>query len=1287
MLHTPLFSPKFLTDAAKASSQELAYLQEHALPIVRQWQESLRSGALAATKEEQLQTDFLEAFFAKILGYESSRGAAVWNLEKEQKNVTDSQKADGALGFFTMKDGARVSDIRAVVELKGAKSDLDKPQNRKEDKRSPVEQAFAYGSKTGGKCRWVIVSNVVEIRLYHVTDQSRYERFELKTLHESEQLRRFLFLLHRARLLNATNPNEKSELEALHEQRKEQERTISAEFYGKYKAARVQLVEHLKAHNPLHDELLLLQKAQKLLDRLLFVFFCEDLNLLPRQTAHKVVQNAKGSFAAREGVIWRELQGLFTAIDKGHPPLGISKFNGGLFAPDAEMDALTVSDGMIESLLQFSDYDFDSDLNVRILGHIFEQSVSDIEELKATITGTAHDTKTGKRKRDGIFYTPEYITRFIVQSTVGAYLEERKQECGFGALPELTDDDFASISISKGVLKANKRIEQHIAAWSAYREHVRTVRVCDPACGSGAFLIEVFDFLYAEGQRVNAELSRLRGGQTEVFDLEKHILTRNIFGVDVNAEAVEITKLSLWLKTANKGKELTDLDGNIKCGNSLVDDAKVAGAAAFDWTVQFPDVFRHQSILNKGLQPLVTDLQNSSIPREKHLQAYHVTWVTHNSRVSERMILHEAVIKYLRINKGLQPLVPPLEMDEQMEIDIAQHLTTIIQEDNIRVLALNVCRDHIHCLVICEDTERDNIVRKLKGKTTQLYKKQHTITDEFHLWAQKYHYNTIESEAELMNVIAYIENNRIKHELPDNKGLQPLVQRVMTPIERAFEPITTGGFDVIVGNPPYVRQELLPEAMKTFLAKNYTVAHGSADLYAYFIEQSVKLLKEGGLYGIIVANKWMRASYGEPLRRWMKQQCLEAIVDFGDLPVFEDAIAYPCVLVLRKDTPREKFFAANITTLDFESLSAELERTRFAVNVESLQNEGWSLTNESASRVLAKLRAVGTPLGEYVQGKIYYGIKTGLNEAFVVDAATRARLIAEDPKSAEVLKPFLAGRDVKRYATPEAESYLILFPKGWTRAQSQAANEEQGWSWLSTRFPSISKYLHPFADAARKRSDQGDYWWELRACEYYTEFEKPKIIVPAIVQTASYLVDASGFYSNDKTSIIGVDDKALLAVLNSKATDFFMHSIAATKQGGFYEYKPMYLVQLPIPPITKAEVLTAHVETMVATNKSLSDLRKRVLTLLCTETGITKPSTKLQAWDTLTWAELEAELKKAKVQLSLDKKEELLTYFEKKQKEAAALKATLEATDRAIDALVYGLYGLTAEEIAVVEGR
>jgi type I restriction-modification system DNA methylase subunit len=1046
MLNTPLFSPKFLADAAKASSQELADLQEHALPIVREWQESLRSGALAATKEEQLQTDFLEAFFAKILGYESSRGAAVWNLEKEQKNVTDSQKTDGALGFFSMKDGARQSDIRAVVELKGAKSDLDKPQNRKEDKRSPVEQAFAYGSKTDGKCRWVIVSNVVEIRLYHVTDQSRYERFELKTLHESEQLRRFLFLLHRARLLNATNPNEKSELEALHEQRKEQERTISAEFYGKYKAARIQLVEHLKAHNPSHDELLLLQKAQKLLDRLLFVFFCEDLNLLPRQTAHKVIQNAKHSFSAAEGEIWRQLKGLFTAIDKGNPPNNISKFNGGLFAPDAEMDALTVSDGMIESLLQFSDYDFDSDLNVRILGHIFEQSVSDIEELKATITGTAHDTKTGKRKRDGIFYTPEYITRFIVQSTVGAYLEERKQECGFGALPELTDDDFASISISKGVLKANKRIEQHIAAWSAYREHVRTVRVCDPACGSGAFLIEVFDFLYAEGQRVNAELSRLRGGQTEVFDLEKHILTRNIFGVDVNAEAVEITKLSLWLKTANKGKELTDLDGNIKCGNSLVDDAKVAGAAAFDWSVEFASVMEQ------------------------------------------------------------------------------------------------------------------------------------------------------------------------------------------------------GGFDVIVGNPPYLGgrewKDLDGEKYQYFARKYETVEY-QFDMYVLFWEQSIKLLKNQGFIGFITPNTWLNNQGCTKLRTFiLRETAVRSIVDYSRVQVFEEATVLPIIAILKK--------AALPENVDILLPSSE-GNTVFSHNIpQSLWQEdeyrifNIALRSEDVT-IRRKIEAAGVALETIADVK--FGVKlyeTGKGKPpQSADDAKNNVFVAEQQVDASYRR-YLEGKDINRYET----AWRCLWLKYGENLAAPRNSELFEGQRIALRRIVGERLIATFVD------------------EDYITNQLLQIVKP---------------YNQAQT-------KFILAVLNSSLIAYYFRKKYNRQDKTFPEIRIYELASMPIVQTDNTAQIEAHTETMLTTTRSLSDLRKRVLTLLCTETGITKPSTKLQAWDTLTWAELEAELKKAKVQLSLDKKEELLTYFEKKQKEAAALKAMLEATDRAIDALVYGLYGLTGEEIRVVEG-
>ncbi len=1083
MHHQALFSLKSLLKHLESFPEPSAGALERA----GEWKRMIDNRSVLTAKETELDGQFLTHFFRDILGFTDNRASGAWTLTKNQTSQADSSVPDGVLGFFAMQGNESVSRVCAVIELKDASHDLDKAQKRQNDKRSPVEQAFSYAPKAGGACKWVIVSNYLELRLYHHSDQSKYERFELSRLTEAQEMKRLLFLMHRDNLLPLAENEATSRTEEFFAARVKEEDRITKEFYAEYKQARNDLFKHLCAANPTAPELMVLNKTQKLLDRVIFVCFVEDKEIIPRRTFRRLLDDVKrDKFNRSDTKIWDRVRGLFAAINEGYPEEHINKFNGGLFADDTDLDALVIKDSVLEHIIALEKYDFDSDLNVNILGHIFEQSITDIEELKASIAGAAHDASKGKRKKDGIFYTPEYITRYIVQETVGGYLEERKAECGFGTLPALTETDWQSIKRDKrNVLSYNKTIQQHIEAWTAYREKLAAVKVCDPACGSGAFLNQVFDFLYAEGQRVNTELARLQLGQTTTSDLQKDILQNNIYGVDVNPESVEITRLSLWLKTADRSKELTSLDHTIRCGNSLVDDPNVAGETAFDWAAAFPEVMQQ------------------------------------------------------------------------------------------------------------------------------------------------------------------------------------------------------GGFDVIVGNPPYVRQELLPEAMKAFLAQSYTVAHGSADLYAYFMEQSVRLLKEGGLYSIIVANKWMRASYGEPLRRWMKAQSLEEIIDFGDLPVFEDAIAYPCVLRIRKGAPKEEFLAANLTTLDFESLSAEVERTRFAVSIAQLHNEGWSLTNKAVSDVLAKLRAAGTPLGEYVQGKIYRGVLTGLNEAFVVDADTRARLITEDPRSADVLKPFLAGRDVKRYATPEAENYLIFARRGIDIAQ----------------YPAIERHLSQFKDqlmpkprdwqgAEWQGRKAGSYkWYELQdAVDYFTEFEKPKIIVPAIVQTASYLVDINGFYSNDKTSIIGVYDKALLAVLNSKATDFFMHSIAATKQGGFYEYKPMYLVQLPIPPINNTEALTAHVETMTTTSKNLADLRKRVLTLLLTKTGITKASTKLQEWDALTWAELEAEFKKAKVKLSLNDQEELLTYFEQKKAEAERLKTVLSTTDRTIDALVYGLYGLTAEEIQVVEG-
>ena len=260
--------------------------------------------------------------------------------------------------------------------------------------------------------------------------------------------------------------------------------------------------------------------------------------------------------------------------------------------------------------------------------------------------------------------------------------------------------------------------------------------------------------------------------------------------------------------------------------------------------------------------------------------------------------------------------------------------------------------------------------------------------------------------------------------LKDNPGLtQEEIDRI-NPFdwEKMFPGVfLRGGFSVVIGNPPYVRQETLGDLLKLYFQKNYKVYQGAADLYAYFVERGVSLLQEGGIFSYIVANKWMRANYGQLLRAWLKEQCIEEIIDFGDLQVFQGATTYPCIIRITKSAPKTSFDVTQVKTLNFQSLNDYVKENHYSVNQLALDDNGWSLTNEGTQALLDKLKGAGVPLGEYVSGKIYRGVLTGLNEAFVIDAQTRERLIAEDPKSLELIKPFLAGRDIKRYEPPVSD--------------------------------------------------------------------------------------------------------------------------------------------------------------------------------------------------------------------------------------------------------------------------
>jgi hypothetical protein len=472
--------------------------------------------------------------------------------------------------------------------------------------------------------------------------------------------------------------------------------------------------------------------------------------------------------------------------------------------------------------------------------------------------------------------------------------------------------------------------------------------------------------------------------------------------------------------------------------------------------------------------------------------------------------------------------------------------------------------------------------------------------------------------------------------LKDNPGLpQEEIERI-NPFDwdKEFpEVFQRGGFNVVIGNPPYVRQEELSE-FKSYFQKHYTVYQGTADLYTYFIERGVSFLKDNGFFSYIVANKWMRANYGLPLRRWLKEQCIEEIIDFGDLPVFQGATTYPCIIRIIKKVPQERFEVTQVKTLDFQYLGDYVKENHYSINQSALDDKGWSLADDRTQALLAKISSKGVPLGEYVGGKIYRGILTGLNEAFVIDKATRENLIAEDPKSAELIKPFLAGRDIKRYDQPQSDKYLI-FSRHGVKIDDYPAIKQHLSLFKERLMPRPKDWKGKEWDGRKPGAYQ---WYEIQdTIDYYEEFEKPKIIVPAIVKNASYAYDRSGIYSNDKTSIIPTDDLYLLGIINSKVADIVIHSISSTKQGGYFEYKPMYVSKIPIRIIDYSNPfdVTFHDNMVSLVDQTLS---------------------------------LHKQLHEARTPHS-----------------QTSLQRQIEATNQQIDTLVYELYGLTEEEIRIVE--
>ncbi|MFV1579157.1 MULTISPECIES: Eco57I restriction-modification methylase domain-containing protein [unclassified Phaeobacter] len=1060
-----LFNRKTLKRHIKADpipSDHMAALQA--------WTELISSGRIERLKETALHGQFASKIVEGVLGYHGPAGGADYNVSTEQNILRGS--VDLALGRF----GGKTPDIVAPFELKGADTrDLDAIMPGRN--KSPVQQAWEYAMNARG-VKWVLVSNMIELRFYGFGEgTSAYEEFRLDQLTDPSEYARFMLLLSAENLLSGRTAD------LLKESRRE-DKDITDSLYQDYKDLRLKLLSAVQKADAAIAPLDAIALAQKILDRVLFIAFAEDTGLLPDNT----LENA---FVARDPYnprpVWDNFKGLFRAIDEGNNELKIPRYNGGLFREDAVINGLNIPDDICEGFKTLGEYDFASEVSVTVLGHIFEQSIADVERLQAIARGEEEEPEkttgtSGRRKRDGVVYTPDYIARFIVAETLGTHLREIFEDTLRAHAKKGADvTDYENIPWRK------KSAE--LEAWQAYRDRLKSLRIVDPACGSGVFLIMAFDFMKAELTRVNDKIKDLLPKAEHFGDLldyvpDSEILTDNLFGVDVNEESIEITKLSLWIKTARRGKVLDSLSGSIRVGDSLIEDSNFAYLDhAFTWETAFPGVFAE------------------------------------------------------------------------------------------------------------------------------------------------------------------------------------------------------GGFDVVLGNPPYVRMEFL-KTLKPYLEKRYEVVSDRADLYCYFYERGLRLLKPGGRLGYISSNTFFKTGSSKPLREYvLREATIEGVVDFGDLKVFEGVTTYPAILIL-KNGPAPKGHELRYWKVDV------LPETNFQSNWEaaqgpfpqsSLSSGPWELENPALRALRDKIRA-GRKTLEEVYGATMRGVASGLNAAFIIDTPTKQRLCAQDPRSNELLKPYVEGKDLQRWRPTSRGLWLIYIPKNRV---------------VIDDYPAIRDWLMPFREQLEKRATKQE-WFELQQAQeaFVPFFDAPKILSTKISARPTFSFDESGVTLSNTAYMIAANPQSehLVALLNSKLGHFVFKSIFVEKSGGFFEIQPGGLAKFPIADASSEEK-TALGNLAKAARDAAEERLKLQIALtrripdLCPPEREPKLTTRLQEWWTMSdFATFRAEVKKVfKADIPLADRSDWEDWINRDRAEIARLTAEIAQAEAQIDSIVYDLFDLTEDEIALLE--
>ncbi|MFA7084082.1 MAG: N-6 DNA methylase [Arcobacteraceae bacterium] len=924
-------------------------------------------------KEEKYQDGFLRDIFESCLGYTlDMTDPTKYNLEREKKNETDGKKADGVI-YVNEK-------VVGVIELKAQDTkNLDKIE----------AQAFNYHASHSNS-KYIIISNFDELRFY-IDKKTAYEKFNLFTLSYEEFKKLHLLISYES--IKEDIPLKLKEKTANFEQ------NISKELYRDFSIFRNHLFENIVKNNE-QNKSILLRLTQKLCDRIIFLLFAEDRGLVAPNIIKEIRQrHAQDGFGDKTMYDYYKL--YFDAVNNGNERLGIPKYNGGLFATDELLNSLKIDDTFLDMEAQkLSDYNFESEVSVNILGHIFEQSLTDLEELQANIDNTNFDKTKSKRKKDGVFYTPEYITKYIVENTLGKLCSEKRDELNIGS---------EVLTSPLNPKKLNKTEQQTKDNLLIYKDWLFNLKILDPACGSGAFLNQALEFLIKEHKQLQNDLA-LMGDLFASYTVEESVLEHNLYGVDINEDAVEIAKLSLWLRTAQKGRPLTKLADKILCANSLLD-----------------------------------------------------------------------------------------------------------------------------------------------------------------------------------------------------------------------MPFEEGSFDVVIGNPPYVRQEAIKE-QKEALSKIYKVANGTADLYVYFYELAINMLKPNGLKGFICSNKFFRAKYGENLREYiLENTTILQIADFNGVKIFQDATVDSAITIFQKlKADNNPIFKV----VDIDLINA------YEMKQNDLTKSSFSFVSLEELNIKHKMERIGITLKEW-DIDFYIGIKTGFNEAFIIDGAIKNELIKKDKKNAEIIKPLVRGRDIEKYSYQFADKWLI--------------NSHNNPPLNIENYPYIKEHLDQYYEKLEKRGDKGLTPYNLRNCAYLDKFEKVKIVYPDIANKLTFTFDNEGYYFNNTVYFIDTDSKYLFALLNSKVVNYYYGFISSQLGAKGLRAFTVYLKEIPIPKIEKEK------------QQPFIKLVDEIL-------------------------ELKDKIKDYKILLEEATKTDNFDREIKLKKELENLENLCISNEKKIDNMVYKLYDLTEDEIKIVEG-